>query len=149
VHDTDAGSDTVSDAIADGVTEVIAALPSQRTRRNHSAPRWIELVREQIDDSHAATLRVHALAQGAQVHPVHLAREFRRHFGVSVSEYMQRRRVQRAAALLANTHAALPSVSLEAGYTDQSHCCRIFKRETGMTPRAFRKLVGVQRHPSY
>jgi AraC family transcriptional regulator len=149
VRENEARSDTVSDVIADAATEVIAALPTHHIERHRGAPRWLELVREEIDDSPARTLRVQVLAHGAQVHPVHLAREFRRHFGVSVSEYMQRRRVQRAATLLIDTRAPLSSVSLDAGYTDQSHFCRIFKRETGLTPRGFRQLVAAPRRASH
>jgi len=127
--------------IPDAVTEVIAALSSNPSKPNRTAPRWLELVREQINDSHTRTPRVQALAHAAHVHPVHLAREFRRYFGVSVTEYMQRRRVQHAAALLGDTRTSASSVSYDAGYTDQSHFCRIFKRETGLTPVAFRHLV--------
>lgn len=133
--------------IPDAVTEVIAALSSNPDKPNRSAPRWLELVREQIDDSHTRTPRVHALAHAVHVHPVHLAREFRRYFGVSVTEYMQRRRVQHAAALLVDTRTSLSSLSYDAGFTDQSHFCRIFKRETGLTPVAFRQLVAARPTP--
>jgi AraC family transcriptional regulator len=133
--------------ILDAVTEVIAALSANHSKPNRNAPRWLELVREQIDDSHTRKPRVHALARAAHVHPVYLAREFRRYFGVSVTEYMQCRRVQRAAALLVDTRTSLSSLSYDAGYTDQSHFCRIFKRETGLTPVAYRELVATRPGP--
>lgn len=129
------------EAIFGAVTEVIAALWSNPVERQRSAPRWLMLVREQIDDLDARTVHVHALAHSAHVHAVHLAREFRRFLGTSVTEYIQRRRVQRAAALLADTGTPLSSVAYDAGYADQSHLSRLFKRETGMTPLAFRRLV--------
>jgi AraC family transcriptional regulator len=128
-------------AIADAATEVVAALSWHQRDTCRAAPRWLELARQQIDDSQTSTLRVNALAHAARVHRVHLAREFRRYFGVSVIEYMQRSRVRRAAALLADTRTSLSSLSFDAGYADQSHLCRIFKRETGLTPLAFRRLV--------
>jgi AraC family transcriptional regulator len=131
--------------IPDAVIEVLAALSANVSEPNRRPPRWLELVREQIDDSHTRTPRVHALAHAAHVHPVHLAREFRRHFGVSVTEYVQRRRLQRAAALLVDTRAAPSSLAYDAGYTDQSHFCRLFKRETGLTPVAFRQLIATPR----
>lgn len=134
-------SEASPDAIADAVMEAIAALSGDSDESHRSAPRWLAQVREEIDDSRVRALRVRMLARAADVHPVHLAREFRRYFGVSVTEYMQRRRVQRAAELLADTHKPLSSLSYDAGYADQSHFCRIFKRETGMTPQAFRRIV--------
>jgi len=68
---------------------------------------------------------------------VHLAREFRRCFGVSITEYVQRRRVRRAAAHVADTPTPLAFVSYLAGYADQSHFCRIFKRVILQTRGAF------------
>jgi AraC family transcriptional regulator len=136
-------SEAGHDAIADAVMEAIAALSGNSDESHRSAPRWLMLVREAIDDSPTRALRVRALAGAADVHPVHLAREFRRYFGVSVTEYMQRRRAQRAADLLADTRRPLSSLSYDAGYADQSHFCRIFKRETGMTPQAFRCIIAT------
>ena len=132
-----------ADAIADAVTDAIAAISGNSDERRRGAPRWLVLVREAIDDSAIRVVRVRALARAADVHPVHLAREFRRYFGMSVTEYVQRRRAQRAAELLADPRRPLSSLSYDAGYADQSHFCRIFKRETGMTPQAFRRIVAT------
>jgi AraC family transcriptional regulator len=134
---------TGADVIEDAVEEVLGSLADGDVVVCRVPPGWLRLVREYIDDSSTPTPRVRDLARGAHVHPVHLAREFRRCFGVSITEYMQRCRVRRAAAFIADTPTPLASVSYLAGYADQSHFCRIFRRETGMTPLAFRRLVAA------
>jgi AraC family transcriptional regulator len=75
------------------------------------------------------------------VHRVHLARRFRQHFGCSTTEYLRHLRVRAAAAALASTETPLATVALDAGFADQSHLCRTFKGETGLTPGAFRALT--------
>jgi AraC family transcriptional regulator len=75
------------------------------------------------------------------VHPVTLARGFRRAYGCSVGAYLRRLRVARAAQRLAETDDALAEIALEAGFADQSHFSNLFRRETGVSPSAFRRSV--------
>lgn len=100
-------------------------------------PRWLAVVREQLDDL-VQRRSVRELAVTAKVHPVYLAREFRRWFGCSITEYRRRGNAQRAAGVIAREAYSLSRVSHEAGFADQAHMCRVFRAETGMTPGAFR-----------
>lgn len=103
-------------------------------------PAWLHRIREAIDDS-AAPPRVSALARDADVHPVYLARQFRRYFGTSVSAYAQLLRMRRAAQRIAERSEPLSAIACEAGFADQAHMCRSFRRETGLTPGAYRQLT--------
>jgi AraC family transcriptional regulator len=109
-------------------------------------PRWLRIVREQLDDAGPVPPRVRALARSADVHPVYLARQFRRYYGCSVSEYLQQRRIQRTADLVTSNDEPLSLASYRAGFADQAHMCRVFRAHTGVTPGAFRTLV--RRSPS-
>jgi AraC family transcriptional regulator len=75
------------------------------------------------------------------VHPVHLAREFRRHFRCTPGEYVRRLRVESAARALSHSDAPLAQIGLAAGFSHQAHFCRVFKRHTGMTPSEFRSAL--------
>jgi AraC family transcriptional regulator len=109
----------------------------------HSAPApppsWLRIVREALDDTPAA--RLAALAEIAGVHPVYLARQFRRAYGCSVGDYVRRRKVERAAELAADPTLTLSAVAYGAGFADQAHLCRTFRAETGLTPGGYRSLV--------
>ena len=74
------------------------------------------------------------------MHPVALARAFRRTHGCSITAFRRRVRVRRAAELLV-AGASLVDVALESGFADQSHFCRIFRTEMGVTPSAFRAMT--------
>jgi AraC family transcriptional regulator len=80
------------------------------------------------------------LAALAGVHPVHLSREFRRHYHMTVGEYIRKRRIQHASQLLSHSGLSLSEIAATCGFSDQSHFCALFKRHAGMTPAKFRDL---------
>jgi AraC family transcriptional regulator len=85
------------------------------------------------------------LAAAASVSADHLARAFRRHQGCTVGEYVRRLRVELACRLLAESEEPLAQVALAAGFSDQSHFTKVFRRRMGTTPAAFRKLQRPRR----
>jgi len=108
--------------------------------RGHGAPDWLQRVEQRLADEWREAPSIGELAAEANVHPVHLANVFRRHFGASVSEYLRRRRVDWAATALASTDTALAEIAHCAGFFDQSHFTRVFLRYTGHRPGAYRRL---------
>jgi AraC family transcriptional regulator len=68
-----------------------------------------------------------------------LAREFRACHGMSVGEYGRRVRLSWAATELVSGDRSLAEVAAEAGFADQSHFTRLFKRHVGTTPARYRR----------
>ena len=79
------------------------------------------------------------LALEFRVHPVYLARRFRRHYGRSVGEVRRSSRVGMAVQRLTAGRIELSTLAYDLGYADQAHLSREFKRETGWTPARFRR----------
>ncbi len=96
-------------------------------------------VAEELAASYTRPWSLRALAHEAGVHPVHFARAFRAAFGESVGEHVHRLRVEHAARELARTTSAIAEIATDAGFTDQAHLTRIFRRRTGATPARFRR----------
>jgi transcriptional regulator GlxA family with amidase domain len=71
----------------------------------------------------------------------HFFRMFRRSFGVTPHNYVMRCRVAVAQQLLTQTDLGLVDIALKAGFCDQSHLSRNFRRFAGMPPRAYRALL--------
>jgi AraC family transcriptional regulator len=126
--------------IEQGLTSVLASLREVPDDSHREPPRWLGSVREEIDDV-GSTIRVRDLAARAGVHPVYLARQFRRFFGCSVVSYLQRARVARAADVIARSFAPLSMVAFQTGFADQSHLTRSFKAGTGFTPGAYAGFI--------
>jgi AraC family transcriptional regulator len=100
-----------------------------------SAPAWLRRVRDEILE-HGS---VDALAAAAGVHPIHLIRTFRRFYRCTPGEHVRFLRASRAASLLATSRMPLSEVALEAGFADQSHFTKVFRRVYGVPPGEYRR----------
>jgi AraC family transcriptional regulator len=102
---------------------------------------WLRDVRDLLDSRvpHQPTLT--ELAETAGVHPVHLARTFRREYGVTVARYARGLRLDWAAQRLVEGDCALAEVAAQAGFADQSHFTRAFREYAGVTPGRYRALL--------
>src|SRR5262249_44715905 len=103
-----------------------------------SAPRWLLQAREMIDSYYMTPLTLKRISGVVGVHPVHLAREFRRHFGRTVGGYIRQQRIDQACRELKQNRARLVEIALSVGFSSQSHFTRAFKSLTGTTPSSFR-----------
>ncbi len=102
------------------------------------ASRRLGRVPDFIDAHLAGDLSLRALAAHAGVSRVHFVRQFKRLTGLAPHQYVLRRRVERAAALLQNRDACLKALALEVGFSSQAHLTAAFRRVTGTTPGAYR-----------
>ena len=119
------------------VVSLLAKL--SRPSRDRRPPRWLLKVRDQLAADYLTNVSLVELGRNAGVHPAHLAKEFRSHFGQSVGEYLQSLRLESAAKLLAANELTIGEIALELGYADQSHFCRVFRARFGQPPGSYRK----------
>jgi AraC-like DNA-binding protein len=70
-----------------------------------------------------------------------VAPAFRREYGVTVTEYARSLRLEWARTQIVLDAAPLARIAYEAGFADQSHFTRAFRRHTGVTPGRYRELV--------
>jgi AraC family transcriptional regulator len=133
--------DRSSELAAEGLVLQLLAL-GERVRsgpvRRGSA--WLAAVVELLHEHSPQVPTLTELAAEAGVHPGHLARAFRQAFGTTVCEYSRSLRLEWAAARL-ERDGSLAEIALEAGFADQSHFTRAFRRFTGVTPGRYRELL--------
>jgi AraC family transcriptional regulator len=104
-------------------------------------PSWLLTAKQIMCDCCTTTgITVAAVAKQLGLHPVHLARAFRRFFHISPSEYASRCRTRRARELFVTSNLSLTEIARVVGFSDQSHLTNAFKRETAITPGAYRRL---------
>ncbi|WP_406179443.1 AraC family transcriptional regulator [Streptomyces sp. NBC_01006] len=90
-------------------------------------------LRELLDERVVAGISLPEAAALIQAHPAHLVRSFSAAFGIAPHQYLISRRVALARRLLLDGRPAA-EVAVEAGFHDQSHFTRHFKRVVGTTP---------------
>ena len=132
-------------AIESLAAELLAAASRQTGRDRDAAGKggWVAVVRELLHEQLDRPLRVADLARLVGVHRVHLGRVFRARYGLSVGDYHRRLRIEWAARQLAGADARLSDIALRAGFADQAHFTRFFKRHLGTTPAQFRAERGA------
>jgi AraC family transcriptional regulator len=122
------------------VLELLAACG--RAARNSDArvrPGWLKRVEELLAERFSENLPLSQIASEARVSADHMSRTFRRWHGCSIGEYVRRSRVDFACRRLMSAGSVpLIDVALEAGFADQSHFTKVFKRQLGVTPGALR-----------
>ncbi len=134
-------NDDFSRLAIEALTLEILAESSRRVVRKFEAkqpPPWLRQAREILDERFDESLTLAALSETVGVHPVHLAREFRRFYRLTVGEYVRRRRVEIACRQISATDAPLSEIALAVGFFDQSHFARTLKKFTGLTPGEYR-----------
>jgi AraC-like DNA-binding protein len=129
---------------ANGVTAASVDLVANSNESNQrgQAPAWLSRLHDELEEAPLGSVDVAARAKEAGAHPAHASRLFRRCFANSVTEHAQAHSVRRAMAALAGG-ATLTDAALTAGFYDQSHMSRVFKRVTGHTPGRHRALLAA------
>jgi two-component system response regulator YesN len=113
----------------------------------------LEVVRQQTGSEHPAVrlaadvmrrrfredLSVEAIAEEAGQSPSHLSRLFRQELGMSILDFLTRRRMDEAKRLLlGDPDRNIGQIAEAAGYRDPNYFSRVFRRETGLSPREYR-----------
>jgi len=135
-------SDAAAPLAAEGFALELLAATTREARVERSTarpPAWLrsaeELLRARLTDR----IGLGELAETIGVNPTYLARAFRVHYGLSVGEYGRRLRLAWAAAELARGEKPLAEIAASAGFADQSHFTRVFRRQVGTTPARYRE----------
>lgn len=108
-------------------------------------PSWLEIAVEALHDRYLEELTIADIAHDVGIHPVHLARSFRRYFRCSPGEFTRFCRLESAARLLTQSDRPLCEIALQSGFSDQSQFSKAFARGLGITPGEYRRAAGVQR----
>ncbi|MCP5535005.1 MAG: helix-turn-helix domain-containing protein [Akkermansiaceae bacterium] len=98
----------------------------------------IEKAMDTMRQTVSAPLSLHAYAREAGLSVSRFSHLFKRHYGTSPMAYFTELRMQRAKALLDDTHLSIKEVSWQLGFDDQLYFSRSFKKVTGISPSAYR-----------
>lgn len=101
-------------------------------------PHWLERALEYLQVNFREVPTLAQVAEAADVHPVHLARDFRRRQGVTVGDHIRTLRIGWACRELITTDRPIVEIAVHAGFCDHSHMTRVFRRQAGLTPTEFR-----------
>lgn len=104
-----------------------------------NASRRLLHARDAMDRSYADALNVEGLAGSVFLSRAHFIRSFRDTFGETPHRYLQRRRLERAMALLRETDRTVSAICLDVGFMSLGSFSRTFREVLGTSPSAYRE----------
>lgn len=92
-----------------------------------------------VNDHLTEDLTLQMIAKQFELHPVHLARKFKKEVGMTFIEYMNYQKVEYAKYLFYLDQYSLSDVAYLSGFNSHSYFTKVFKKVTGLTPTQFVK----------
>ena len=122
------------------VLEMLASLARRPVFHEKQPPGWLPKVVEFLNEGFHENLTIRQVAAEFDLHPAYLSTVFRQFHKLGIGDYLHRVRIEFARRELSKPEIQLANLAARAGFADQSHFTRIFKRFTGMTPGTYRAL---------
>jgi AraC-like DNA-binding protein len=114
--------------------QTLAPAPTQP----HAEPlQQLSRAADYIAEHCTEALRLEDICQAAELSPSYLIRTFKQHYGMTPHAYLLNRRIQRSQHWL-RQGLDLAEIALAAGFADQAHFQRTFKRQLAATPGQYR-----------
>jgi AraC-like DNA-binding protein len=113
---------------------LLAPFHSQRESPHPLADR----ARVFIDGNYHRRLSLSEVAEWLAVSPSYLSRVFRRETGVTLTSYIQRARIDRSIALLAQGRRSISEIAYQVGYQNYRDFYRNFVKQENESPRQVR-----------
>jgi AraC-like DNA-binding protein len=112
--------------------------------KSRKAPEWAkelkEMIQDQLDTNMSLSLQ--QVSGELDINPAYLSREFSKYFeNLSFGEYIRKLRIEKAIHFIETSAYSLTEIAYLTGFSDQSHFTRIFKKQTGQTPMAYKKAL--------
>ncbi len=84
-------------------------------------------------------IRIEELAENLDLTPAHLSRMFKNDMGQTLKSFINRKKFQRACALLSGTSMKVKEIARETGFEDEYYFMRFFSKHCGASPTQYRR----------
>lgn len=118
---------------------ILQGLPSQPITAPLADKDTFTKILEYLSTHYTEPLSLEAVAQKFGVNHSHLSRAFAAKLSCGYLDYLHQLRVGHARKLLSETQNKVSDIAFECGFADQRSFNRVFKKWTGLTPRAYRQ----------
>jgi AraC family transcriptional regulator len=107
--------------------------------RGGLAPWQMRRAKEALLANLNAKVSLEEVARACDLSRSHFSRSFRQSFGEAPYQFILKARVEAAKIMIRERTLAMAEISLACGFADQSHMTRVFSREVGVSPVAWRR----------
>jgi AraC family transcriptional regulator len=107
----------------------------------HKLRKAIALIDHHLSDEEEGRVALRAVARDVRMSYFHFSRAFKQSMGMTATNYIAERRIERAKKMLEETELPISEIALRSGFSSQSHFTTAFRRLAGATPKAFRAAL--------
>lgn len=120
------------------LAQVDATLRRQQ-RLSSEAQRLVRKAMAYVQQNYQESLSRQDLARYVGMSDDYLTYCFRQELGMTPIAYLNRYRITQAKRLLKESDRTITQIALEVGFSDSGYFSRVFRREAGLSPDAFRR----------
>ncbi|SDA35957.1 helix-turn-helix domain-containing protein [Sphingomonas sp. NFR15] len=131
------------------LTVALGEIPDVPTARGGLSPTAMRRIDEYVMANLHVAVGMKELAAIASLSVRHFARAFKQSTGATPARYIFDRRLDLAKRLLAETSQHVTEIALVCGFSHAQHLSNTFRRATGRTPTAFRRIVQGAQSPAH
>ncbi|MBQ8783864.1 MAG: PocR ligand-binding domain-containing protein [Clostridia bacterium] len=122
---------------------ILQLIAEYMTQTNRMAPKSKDLalgIRKYIGNNFDKKLTVELMCEIFGCSRTTLMNTFRDRYGITIGEYINNCRLERAEQMLLKTNESIKNIAVECGFSDQNYFSKVFIRRFGVTPTKFRKM---------
>lgn len=132
--------------VSDMYVSAVKQLIQQRKNKNRLN---LDEIKRFVDQRYTENIKLEALARSFFVSKEYLSKVFKQEFGLNLTDYMTKLRMERARHLLLHENLSIKSVAELCGYEELGYFYRVFKKQFGVAPGEMRRGEGeVQNNTS-
>ena len=104
---------------------------------NYPVRKAVEFIRMNLNQN----LSLNVICNSINVHPHQLTKQFKKETGESITEYINKLRVNEAIYIMDNQNISITSIANMVGFNDINYFTKVFKKLKGITPSEYRKAL--------
>lgn len=131
------------DKISSLRTQLLGILESsaQKFARIRNVNSYMEMILKSIEEKYADDISLESIASEVFITPGYVSILFKQVLGINFVDYLQKVRSKRACELLADVRLKIYDISCKVGYKDEKYFSQVFRKNIGMTPTQYRKMI--------
>jgi len=134
-------ADYITLALCNHLVETYGDVPRKTASRRGLTPATLRHAMNLMAHESRGDVSIAEVARKCRLSRGYFSESFKAATGMPPHQWLQRHRVENAKSLLVKTDASIAEIAASCGFADQSHLTRVFSRQTGESPAAWRRQV--------